>query len=105
MINKVKGFMEVLSEEVKYHDNLTSHTQGLEATLWGLEEQCGHPENDSFKDKTSLSEEINQCRLKISSCKKLSTSHVTKILMMIKSFNSQNLEEESCGTCPSQKNV
>ena len=86
MINKIKEFYDILTEEIKYNNSLSSHKHGLEATLWGLEEQARFPEHSAQEDQTELNEKINLVRLQISHNNKLLDAHLAKVIEIIKEF-------------------
>lgn len=87
MINKIKDFYKTLEEELKYRDQIESHQKGLDATLWGLEEQSRFPENSGKDDQLELSDQINTCRIKQINCKKLIAEHDQKLLLMFEKFS------------------
>jgi len=89
VINKIKGFYQTLGEEIEYRDQVESHKKGLEATLWGLEEQTQFPENAGKNDQTELSEQINNCRLKQINCKKLIDKHDVRMVQLIEKFSKE----------------
>ena len=86
MLTKIKDFRDTLNEEIKYHENILLHKKGLEATLWGLQEQAQFPENSAKQDQTELTEEINRCQLKIINCNKVIKSHNSKLKAIFSSF-------------------
>ena len=91
MINKVRDFYNTLEEELKYRNQIESHQKGLEATLWGLEEQCQFPENTGKDDQVELSSQINNCRLKQINCKKLIDKHDVKMVHLFEKFSKEML--------------
>ena len=86
-MEKIKEFHTALTEELRYHDTVSSHIKNLEAVLWGLEEQASFPENNSPEEQAELNSQLNQCRIKIKSLNMLLKSHETKIANMISSFS------------------
>jgi len=94
MINKIKEVIFTLTEELKYNENLMQHCKGLEATLWGLEEQAKFPENSSNEDQEHLNFQINSLRIQVMNGKNLINSHNRKLESIIQNFSIGN-----CGGC------
>lgn len=86
MLQHVRYFMNKLDEEIKYHESIQAHKSSLEASLWGLEEQIRMPENSAAKDQEEINIQINQCREKILSCKKLIKSHELKVQDLLSNY-------------------
>lgn len=97
MINKIKDHLVTLTEEVKYYDNAVTYKKSLDSTLWGLEQQAQYPENSPKSDQDALTEEINNCRVKVLSVSKLLKDQENKMVLLIKSFSVSTSE---CGSCP-----
>jgi len=87
MINKIKDFSLTLTEEIKYYDNAVTYKKSLDSTLWGLEQQAQYPENSSKVDQEGLSEEINNCRVKVQSVEKLLKDQELKMVQLFKHFD------------------
>lgn len=86
MVPKLKEIIILLSEELKYHENIVSHCKGIESSLWGLEEQARFPENAAKDDQATLNAEINKCRSQLLNCQKLITAHQKKVEEILSSY-------------------
>jgi len=96
MMEKIKNLIIVLTEELKYRENILQFCKGLETTLWGLEEQANFPENSAQTDQEQLNQEINNQRIKLSNCRKLLDAHEVKVKELLKSYVTS---EASCNSC------
>jgi len=97
MITKIKDHVVTLTEELKYYDNAVTYKKSLDSTLWGLEQQAQYPENSPKSDQDALTEEINNCRVKVLSVSKLLQDQEQKMVILIKSFS---VPASECGSCP-----
>ena len=102
MMNQVKDLVLLLTEEVKYHESIAAHCRGVEATLWGLEEQASFPENSAQTEQAQLNVKINECRGQLVNGQKLLLAHQAKLQTFFEHFRLKGpnpVAEEACGGC------
>jgi hypothetical protein len=108
MLEQLRDLIRTLSEEISYHENILDHQKSLEATLWGLEEQAGFPENTAPEEQQQIVLEVNNCRTKILNLRNLLQAHTQKMKQFVDSYTLalNKVSEEppvGCGGCGSHK--